>query len=50
MHDIFLTNNADCFQKSAVFETALSVFHKLIVTVMKSHFRTEDTKIIKYRN
>ena len=35
--DLFLTNNANCFLKSSVFETGLSDFHKLIVTVMKSH-------------
>ena len=35
--DLFLTNNANCFQKSSGFETSLSDFHKLIVTVMKSH-------------
>ena len=35
--DLFLTNNANCFQKSSVFETGLSDFHKLIVTAMKSH-------------
>ena len=35
--DRFLTNNGNCFQKSSVFETSFSDFHKLIVTVMKSH-------------
>ena len=35
--DLFLTDNANCFQKSSLFETGLSVFHKLIVTVMRSH-------------
>ena len=34
---LFLTNNANSFQKSSVFETGLSDFHKLIVTVTKSH-------------
>ena len=33
--DLFLTNNANCFQKSSVFETGLSDFHNLIVTVLK---------------
>ena len=33
--DLFLTNNANCFQKSSVLETSLSDFHKLIVAVMK---------------
>ena len=48
--DLFLTNNANCFQKSSVFETGLSDFHKLIVTVMKSHIPKQQPKIIKYRN
>ena len=30
--DQFLTNNANCLQKSSAFETGLSDFHKLIVT------------------
>ena len=48
--DLFLTNNANCFQRSLVLETGLSDFHKLIVTVMKSHIPKQQPKIIKYRN
>ena len=48
--DLFLTNNANCFQKSSVFETCLSYFHKLIVTVMKSYIPKQQPKVIKYRN
>ena len=48
--DLFLTSNANCFQKSSVFETGLSDFYKLIVTVMKSHIPKYQAKIIKYRN
>ena len=48
--DLLLTNNANCFQKSSGFETGLSDFHKLIVTVMKSHIPKQQPKIIKYRN
>ena len=48
--DLFLTDNANCFQKSSVFETGLSDFHKLIVTVMKSHIPKKQAKIINYRN
>ena len=48
--DLFVTNNANCFQKSSVFETGLSNFHKLIVTVMKSHIPKQQPKIIKHRN
>ena len=47
--DLFLTNNANFLQKCSV-ETGLSDFHKLIVTVMKSHIPKQYAKIIKYRN
>ena len=47
--DLFLTNNANCFQKSSVFETGLSDFHKFIVTVMKLYIPKQQPKIIKYR-
>ena len=48
--DLFLINNANCFQKSSVFETGLADFHKLIGTVMKSHIPKQHPKIIKYIN
>ena len=48
--DLFLTNNANCFQKSSVFETGLSDFRKVIVTVMKWHIPKQQAKVIKYRN
>ena len=44
--DLFLINNANCFQKSSIFETGLSDFHKLIVTVMKSHIPKQQTKLL----
>ena len=47
--DLFLTNNANYFQKSSVFETGFSDFH-IIVTVMKSHIHMQQAKVIKYRN
>ena len=43
--DLFLTNNANCFQKSSGFETSLSDFHKLIVTVMKSHIPKQNLRV-----
>ena len=47
--DLFLTNNANCFQKSSAFETCLSDLHNLSVTVMKSYIPKQQPKIIKYR-
>ena len=37
--DFFLTNKNLYFQKTNAFETGLSDFHKLVVTVMKTYFR-----------
>ena len=48
--DIILTNRPQCFQKSNVFETGLSDFHKLTFTVMKAYFQKQQPKIIKYRS
>ena len=48
--DLFLTSNANFFQKISVFETGLSDFHKLIVKVMRSHIPKQQARIIKYRN
>ena len=45
--DLFLTNNANCFQKLSAFETGLFDFLKLIVTVMKSYIPKQQPKIIK---
>ena len=47
--DPFLNNNANCFQKLSVFETGLSDFNKLIVTVLKKYIPKQQPKIIKYR-
>ena len=44
--DLFLINNANCFQKSSVFETGFSDFHKLIFIVMKSHTPKQQAKVI----
>ena len=48
--DIILTNRPKCFQKSNVFETGLSDFHKLTFTVIKAYFQKQQPKIIKYRS
>ena len=48
--DLILTNRPKCFQNSSAFETGLSDFHKLTVTVLKTSFRKMPPKIIKYRS
>ena len=40
--DLILTNRHNCFQNSRTIETGLSDFHKMTVTVLKSHFQKKD--------
>ena len=44
--DLFLTNSIRSFQETQVFETGLSDFHKLVVTLLKSTFPKSPSKII----
>ena len=48
--DLMLTNSDRSFQNSCTFETGLSDFHKMIVTVLKSYFRKREAKVINYRD
>ena len=48
--DLFLTNTIRSFQETQVFETGLSDFHKLLVTVLKGTFPKSPFKIIIYRS
>ena len=48
--DVILTNKPNCFQKTSVFETGLSDFHKLVVTIFRSTFIKLPPKIIRYRS
>ena len=48
--DLILTNSLRIFQNTCVFETGLSDFHKMTVTVMKLHFPKQKPKIICYRD
>ena len=47
--DLFLTNTIRSFQETQVFETGLSDFHKLVVTVLKSTFTKSPLKIMTYK-
>ena len=47
---IFLTNKPRSYQFTSVTETGLSDYHRLITTLMKSHFSSSKPKIIHYRN
>ena len=48
--DVILTNKPNCFQKTSAFETGLSDFHKLVVTIFRSTFKKLPPRIIKYRS
>ena len=48
--DLFLTNRPQCFQQAYTIETGISDFHKIVVTVMKTHYKKQKPKTIQYRN
>ena len=47
--DIILTNRPNLFQHTAIFETGLSDYHKMISTSLKTHLVRLKPKIITYR-
>ena len=48
--DLFLTNCPRSFHNTCLYETGLSAFHKLVVTILRTSFEPMSPKIIKYRN
>ena len=48
--DLFLTNRPKYFQSTMTMETAISDFHKMIITVLKFFYKKQKPKIIHYRN
>ena len=48
--DLILTNRSFSFQNSCVFETGLSDFRKMTVTIMKASLQRLQPRIIKYRD
>ena len=48
--DLFLTNYPRSFHNTCLYETGLSDFHKLVVTILPTSFKPVPPKIIKYRN
>ena len=47
--DLFLNNAIRSFQETQIFETGLSDFHKIVVTVLKSTFPKLPPNIITYK-
>ena len=48
--DVKLTTSYRSFHNSCAIETGLSDFHKMIASVMKTHFQKQEPKIIQYRD
>ena len=48
--ELLLTNSKHNFDETVVLESGLSVFHKLVVSILKSYFKKEDPKVICYRD
>ena len=48
--DVMLTSSYRSFHNSCVVETGISDFHKMTVTVMKTHFKKREPKVIQYRD
>ena len=48
--DLILTNKSRSFQNLCTFETGLSDFHKMTLTVLKSSFAKQKPRILNYRN
>ena len=48
--DLFLTNRPNCFQNTSTIETGISDFHKMVVTVLKIHYKKQKAKVIHYRD
>ena len=47
--DFILANQQRCFQSSCSIDTELSVFPRLIVTVLKTYFQKQESNTIIYR-
>ena len=47
--DLILTNSPNYFQNSSTFETRLSLFHKLILTLFKSEIPQQRTNVLSCR-
>ena len=48
--DVILTNSHRSFPNTNVFETGLSDFHKMTVSVLESHFPKQKPNIVSYRS
>ena len=47
--DLILTNRNKSFHRTTTIETGISDFHKLVLTVLKSHFKKSPPNVVTYR-
>ena len=47
--DLFLTNRPKSFHGTRTLETGLSDFDKMVITILKLHYKKQKPKIIQYR-
>ena len=48
--DLIITNKHGMFQNAKPYETGLSDFHKLVVSIMKLSYKKSPPRMIKYRD
>ena len=48
--DNFFINSPVYFQDNHVLETCTWVIHKIIVTILRTRFKNQESKSLKYRN
>ena len=48
--DLIITNKPRSFHNSCTFENGLSDFHKMTLTVLKSSFTKQKSRVLNYRN
>ena len=48
--DLILTNKPNSFQTKCVIETGLSDFHRMMNSILKTHFRKLSPKVINYKD
>ena len=44
-----MTNRSNCFQHSWAYETEISDFRKMTLTVWKTLIKKQKTKVVRYR-
>ena len=48
--DLIITNKPGIFRNAQIFETSLSDFHKLVVSITKFSYKKRPLRMVKYRD